>query len=141
MPKNPYATDLMNTAWEIIAPVLPAALPGGRTRTTDIRAVLNSIFYLLRMTGCHGIAWSDLSTSSPTLTRPSCSRSLIPYPLKILPYRCIARGSAYQAALPLLSLTFTTAISGLPYLANRSLRASAQRFSMVLPVSTFNCIN
>ena len=33
------------------SPVLPAAQSGGRPRTTDLRAVLNAIFYLLR-TGC-----------------------------------------------------------------------------------------
>jgi putative transposase len=47
----PYATDLTDSAWELIAPLLPAARPGGRPRTTDVRAVLNAIFYLLR-TGC-----------------------------------------------------------------------------------------
>jgi hypothetical protein len=36
-------------AW--IAPYLPAVRSGGRPRTTDLRAVLNAIFYLLR-TGC-----------------------------------------------------------------------------------------
>jgi putative transposase len=51
MPNSPYATDLTNAAWDLIAPLVPAALPGGRQRTTDIRAVLNAIFYLLR-TGC-----------------------------------------------------------------------------------------
>jgi transposase len=51
MPTNPYATDLADSAWEIIAPLLPAAQSGGRPRTTDIRAVLNAISYLLR-TGC-----------------------------------------------------------------------------------------
>jgi putative transposase len=51
MPTNPYATDMVDSAWEIIAPLLPAAQSGGRPRTTDIRAVVNAIFYLLR-TGC-----------------------------------------------------------------------------------------
>lgn len=51
MPNSPYATDLTNSAWELIAPLLPGAQPGGRPRTTDVRAVLNAIFYLLR-TGC-----------------------------------------------------------------------------------------
>src|ERR1700687_1064091 len=46
-----YDTDLINAAWAWIAPVLPAARPGGRPRTTNLRAVLNAIFYLLR-TGC-----------------------------------------------------------------------------------------
>ncbi len=51
MPHSLYATDLTNSAWELLAPLLPAAHPGGRPRTTDVRAVLNAIFYLLR-TGC-----------------------------------------------------------------------------------------
>ena len=46
-----YDTDLTVAAWALIAPMLPAARPGGRPRTTNIRAVLNAIFYLLR-TGC-----------------------------------------------------------------------------------------
>ena len=46
-----YDTDLTNAGWARIAPVLPAARPGGRSRTTNLRAVLNAIFYLLR-TGC-----------------------------------------------------------------------------------------
>src|SRR5271165_470096 len=40
-----YDTDLTNAAWAWIAPVLPAARPGGRPRTTNLRAVLNAIFY------------------------------------------------------------------------------------------------
>lgn len=48
MPNSLYATDLTNPAWELIAPLLPAAQPGGRPRTTNVRAVLNAIFYLLR---------------------------------------------------------------------------------------------
>ena len=46
-----YDTDLTDAAWELVAPLLPEARPGGRPRTTDIRAVVNAIFYLLR-TGC-----------------------------------------------------------------------------------------
>src|SRR5258708_11615547 len=46
-----YDTDLTDAAWELIAPMLPVPRPGGRPRTTNIRAVLNAIFYLLR-TGC-----------------------------------------------------------------------------------------
>jgi transposase len=46
-----YDTDLTNAAWARVAPVLPAARPGGRPRTTNLRAVLNAIFYLLG-TGC-----------------------------------------------------------------------------------------
>jgi putative transposase len=46
-----YETDLTDAAWELVAPLLPAARPGGRPRTTDIRAVVNALFYLLQ-TGC-----------------------------------------------------------------------------------------
>ena len=46
-----YDTDLTDAAWAWVAPVLPAARPGGRPRTTNLRAILNTIFYLLR-TGC-----------------------------------------------------------------------------------------
>jgi transposase len=46
-----YDSDLNAAAWAWIAPYLPAARSGGRSRTTDLRAVLNAIFYLLR-TGC-----------------------------------------------------------------------------------------
>src|SRR6201982_4027602 len=46
-----YATDLTDAAWALIAPMLPAARRSGRPHTTNIRAVLNAIFYLLR-TGC-----------------------------------------------------------------------------------------
>jgi Putative transposase of IS4/5 family (DUF4096) len=38
-------------AWALIAPMLPAARPGGRPRKINVRAVLKAIFYLLR-TGC-----------------------------------------------------------------------------------------
>jgi putative transposase len=46
-----YDTDLNDAAWAWVAPYLPEARTGGRPRTTDLRAVLNAIFYLLR-TGC-----------------------------------------------------------------------------------------
>ncbi|MGI8746490.1 MAG: transposase [Bryobacteraceae bacterium] len=51
MPNRPDNTDLSDAAWALVVPLLPPALPGGRPRTTDIRAVVNAIFYLLR-TGC-----------------------------------------------------------------------------------------
>ena len=46
-----YGTDLSDAAWALVAPLLPPARPGGRPRTTDLRAVLDAILYLLR-TGC-----------------------------------------------------------------------------------------
>jgi putative transposase len=46
-----FETDLTDAAWELIEPLLPPARHGGRPRTTDMRATVNAIFYLLR-TGC-----------------------------------------------------------------------------------------
>ena len=48
---NLYPTDLSDAAWALVSPLLPPAGTGGRRRTTDLRAVLDAIFYLLR-TGC-----------------------------------------------------------------------------------------
>src|SRR3954451_12844269 len=51
MANHLYPTDISDAAWKRIARLWPAARQGGRPRTTDLRAVLNAIFYLLR-TGC-----------------------------------------------------------------------------------------
>src|SRR5215469_3240787 len=66
-----YETDLNEAAWRLIEPMLPAPRPGGRPRTTDLRAVLNTIFYLLR-TGCQ---WRLLPREFPAWSR---SLSLFP---------------------------------------------------------------
>ena len=42
---------MTDAQWECLAPLIPAAKPGGRPRKTDMRAAMNAIFYLLR-TGC-----------------------------------------------------------------------------------------
>jgi len=57
-----YDTDLTDAAWSLIAPILPAARTGGRPRKTNLRAVLNAIFYLLR-TGCQ---WRLLPREFPS---------------------------------------------------------------------------
>ena len=49
--RKPYKTDLTDTQWTIIEPLIPPARPGGRPRTTDIREVLNTLLYQAR-TGC-----------------------------------------------------------------------------------------
>src|SRR3954452_21051189 len=51
MLKRLYSTDLSDAAWKLIARLLPAARIGGRPRKTNLRAVVNAIFYILR-TGC-----------------------------------------------------------------------------------------
>lgn len=56
-----YPSDLTDQEWHVIKPLIPAAKPGGRPRTTDMRLVLNAIFYLDR-TGC---AWRFLPKEYP----------------------------------------------------------------------------
>ena len=46
-----YPSDLTDTEWALVAPLIPPARRGGRKRSVDIRAVLNGIFYVLS-TGC-----------------------------------------------------------------------------------------
>jgi putative transposase len=56
-----YGSGLSDAACAIVEPQLPRALPGGRPRRTDLRAVVNAIFYLLR-TGCQ---WRPLPRDYP----------------------------------------------------------------------------
>jgi putative transposase len=56
-----YPSDLSDTEWRIIGRLLPAPKPGGRPRTTELRAVINAIFYVLR-SGC---AWRMLPQDFP----------------------------------------------------------------------------
>lgn len=60
--RSSYPTDLTDRQWALIAPLIPPPREGGRERTTNIREVLNAIFYLLR-TGCE---WRMLPHDLPT---------------------------------------------------------------------------
>ena len=53
MTRERYASDLSDAQWARLAPLLPAAKPGGRPRTVDLREVVQGILYVLR-SGC---AW------------------------------------------------------------------------------------
>lgn len=46
-----FPSDLTDAEWDRLSPLIPAAIPGGRPRKTDMRAAMNAIFYLLR-TSC-----------------------------------------------------------------------------------------
>ena len=46
-----YASDLTDAAFALIEPHLPAPRRHGRPRTTELRRVVNPIFYLLS-SGC-----------------------------------------------------------------------------------------
>jgi putative transposase len=60
-PRRAYETDLTDAQWAILEPLLPPAPGGGRPRTTDLREVLNAIFYHLRA----GCAWPLLPPDFP----------------------------------------------------------------------------
>src|SRR6516165_8180464 len=49
--RKPYPSDLTDDQWVMIEALIPAAKPAGAARTTDMREVLNTIFYQSR-TGC-----------------------------------------------------------------------------------------
>ncbi len=53
MKRKPYPSDLTESQWELLEPLLPRAKPGGHPRTVDLREVINGILYVLR----GGIAW------------------------------------------------------------------------------------
>jgi putative transposase len=56
-----YPTDLTDDQWELIHPLLPAAKPGGRHRSMDLRAVINALFY----TVVAGGAWRMMPKDYP----------------------------------------------------------------------------
>lgn len=60
MRANTYPSDVSDAQWALIEPHLPV-YPGGRPRTTDLRAVVDAILYVLR-TGCQ---WRFLPKDFP----------------------------------------------------------------------------
>jgi putative transposase len=61
MDRKAYPSDLADTEWLILEPLIPPEKPGGRRREVNIREVLNAIFYLLR-SGC---SWRMLPHDFP----------------------------------------------------------------------------
>lgn len=60
-PAYPYPSDLTAAEWAILAPLIPAAKPGGRPRKWPMRTILDALFSLLRA----GCAWRMLPRCSP----------------------------------------------------------------------------
>ena len=56
-----YPTDLTDRQWEYIKNLVPAAKPGGRPRSLNMRQVINAIFYVLK-SGCQ---WRMLPRDYP----------------------------------------------------------------------------
>ena len=53
---------LSDEQYALLAPLIPPAKPGGRPRTTDMRRLLDGLFYLVR-TGCQ---WRHLPPPQPS---------------------------------------------------------------------------
>ena len=61
MRRRDYPSDLSDEEWAILEPLIPPAKPGGRPRTTDMREVMNALFYLDRT----GAQWRALPHDFP----------------------------------------------------------------------------
>jgi putative transposase len=59
--RRAYPTDLSDTQWALLAPLIPEAEPGGRPRKTTSRELVNAILYFLRA----GMAWRLLPHDLP----------------------------------------------------------------------------
>ncbi len=59
-----YASDTTDAEWDVIDPQLPAAPKRGRTRATDLRDVVDAIFYIAQ-SGCQ---WRLLPKEFPPFT-------------------------------------------------------------------------
>ena len=51
MNRKRYPSDLSDEEWAILGPLIPPAKSGGKPRTTDMREVLNAIFYVNKSGG------------------------------------------------------------------------------------------
>jgi putative transposase len=61
MSRKPYPSDLTDAQWAILEPLIPPSRPGGRPRKTDLREVVNAIFYRNR----EGCTWRGLPHDFP----------------------------------------------------------------------------
>ena len=61
MGRRRYPSDLTDAEWALLAPLLPAAQPGGRPRSVDLREVVDALSYWLR----GGVAWRALPHDFP----------------------------------------------------------------------------
>ena len=61
MKRKIYPSDLTNWQWNRLEALLPAAKPGGRPRSVDLREVLNGILYVVR----GGCAWRMMPHDLP----------------------------------------------------------------------------
>jgi putative transposase len=58
---KPYPSDMTDAQWAILGPLLPPAQPCGRPRKTDLRDVVDAVFYRNR----NGCTWRALPQDFP----------------------------------------------------------------------------
>lgn len=58
--RQPYPTDLNDTEWAILEPLIPAAKSGGRPEEYPKREIVNAILYVLRTGGAWRLVPHDL---------------------------------------------------------------------------------
>jgi len=61
MNRKRYPSDLTDAQWAVLEPEIPSARPGGRPRKTNMREVVNAIFYITR----EGCSWRALPHDFP----------------------------------------------------------------------------
>src|SRR6266568_2134329 len=61
MRRKPYPSDLTDEQWALLKPLLPASTPRGRPRKTDLREIVNALFYHAR----EGGTWRALPHDFP----------------------------------------------------------------------------
>jgi putative transposase len=61
MKRKRYPSDLPDAQWAVLEPWIPPPRPGGRPRKTNLREVINAIFYLTR----EGCTWRALPHDFP----------------------------------------------------------------------------
>ena len=56
-----YSSNLTQDQYELLAPLIPPAKPGGRPREVDMWAVLNAVMYVV----VQGCKWRDIPGDMP----------------------------------------------------------------------------
>jgi putative transposase len=61
MRRRDYPSDISDKEWKVLESLIPPEKAGGRPRTTDMREVINAIWYVL----CSGCQWRMLPHEFP----------------------------------------------------------------------------